>query len=140
MRRRHLLASAAALAAPAFPARAQAPRRTHALSLLADPQLPRDFPHWPWVNPDATKGGEIALTALGSFDSLNAFILRGTPAVGLGLIYDTLLQESADEPSTEYAHIAETIELPADGKGVIFELRESARFHDGRPITAEDVV
>jgi microcin C transport system substrate-binding protein len=140
MRRRSLLASAAVLAAPALPAAAQAPRRTHALSLLGDPQLPRDFPHWPWVNPEAPKGGEIALTALGSFDSLNAFILRGTPAVGLGLIYDTLLQESADEPSTEYAHIAETIELPADGMGVVFELRASARFHDGRPITAEDVV
>jgi microcin C transport system substrate-binding protein len=115
--------------------------RTHALSLLAEPVLPRDFPHWPWVNPAAPKGGEIALTALGSFDSFNPFILRGTPAVGLNsLLYDTLLMESADEASTEYTHLAETIELPRDRLGVTFELREIARWHDGRPITAEDVV
>jgi microcin C transport system substrate-binding protein len=56
--------------------------RTHALSLLGEPALPADFPHFPWANPDAPKGGEVALTALGSFDSFNPFILRGTPAVG----------------------------------------------------------
>ncbi len=114
--------------------------RTHALSLLGEPALPPDFPHWPWVNPDAPKGGEITLTALGSFDSFNPFILRGTPAVGTGNLYDTLLKESADESSTEYCHLAGAIELPADRRGVAFELREAARWHDGKPITAEDVV
>ncbi len=140
MKRRDLFAAGAGLIAFAGNARAQQGAvRTHALSLLGEPALPRDFPHWPWVNPEAPKGGEIALTALGSFDSFNPFILRGTPAVGSGLLYDTLLAGSEDEASTEYAHLAETIEVHADRKGVSFELRAGARWHDGRPITAEDV-
>ncbi len=140
MKRRDLFAAGIGLVAFAGPAAAQqGPLRTQALSLLGEPALPRDFPHWPWVNPNAPKGGEVVLTALGSFDSFNGFVLRGTPAVGLANLYDTLLQESADEASTEYAHLAEWIEIPADRMGVTFELRESARWHDGRPITAEDV-
>jgi microcin C transport system substrate-binding protein len=153
MQRRHLLASAAGLglahalpwsaraqpvgASPAQPA--AAPLRTHALSLLGEPSLPADFTHWPWVNPNAPKGGEIVLTGIGSFDSFNGFVLRGTPAVGLANLYDTLLKESADEASTEYCHLAGVIELPADRMGVTFELRPEARWHDGRPITAADV-
>ncbi|WP_206935674.1 extracellular solute-binding protein [Roseococcus thiosulfatophilus] len=141
MKRRDLFAAGFGLVA--FSGRAmaqQGPIRTHALSLLGEPALPADFPHWPWVNPDAPKGGQVTLTALGSFDSLNPFILRGTPAVGLINLYDQLLATSSDEASTEYAHLAETIEIPADRMGVSFELREGARWHDGRPITAEDVV
>jgi microcin C transport system substrate-binding protein len=114
--------------------------RTHALSLLGEPALPADFPHFPWVRPDAPKGGEIALTALGSFDSFNPFIIRGTAAVGATLIYDTLLKASADEASSEYPYLAQWIELPADRKGVTFELNPAARWHDGRPVTAADVV
>jgi microcin C transport system substrate-binding protein len=149
MQRRDLLASGIALGlAPALslaglrPVQAQAPAalRTHALSLLGEPSLPADFPHWPWVNPNAPKGGEIVLTAIGSFDSFNPFILRGTAAVGLTNLYDTLLKESADEASTEYAHLAGVIEVPADRMGVTFEIRPEARWHDGRPVTAEDVV
>jgi microcin C transport system substrate-binding protein len=141
LHRRDLLASGFALSAaatlPAAAARAQAAgaavTRTHALSLLGEPALPADFTHWPWVNPNAPKGGEIALTALGSFDSFNNAILRGTAAVGVGNIYDTLLKESADEASVEYCHLAGAIEVPADRRGVAFELREAARWHDGRP-------
>jgi microcin C transport system substrate-binding protein len=96
--------------------------RTHALSLLGQPALPADFTHFPWVNPQAPKGGEIALTALGTFDSFNQFTIRGTPAVGVGLIYDTLLKESQDESSTEYPYLAQWIELPADRMAVTFEL------------------
>jgi len=148
MHRRNLMALGAfAPFAPqaraAVPAGGGAPGtlvRTHALSLLDEPSLPRDFTHFPWVNPDAPKGGEIALTALGSFDSFNPFILRGTPAVGVGNIYDQLLTRNPDEQTAEYGHLVETIELPADRKGVAFELREAARWHDGRPVTAEDVV
>lgn len=140
MHRRALLASAVALPLLPRPGGAQGSLRTHALSLLGEPALPADFPHWPWVNPDAPKGGEIALTALGSFDSFNQYVLRGTPAVGLGNLYDTLLKESADEASSEYCHLAGVIELPADRLWVAFELRPEARWHDGRPITAEDVV
>ncbi|MBP0444406.1 ABC transporter substrate-binding protein [Roseomonas sp. SSH11] len=144
MRRRTLLLSGLATGLPLPPALAQGanpgPRRVHALSLLGEPALPADFTHFPWVNPDAPKGGEITLYALGSFDSFNPFILRGTAAVGSGTLYDPLLKESADEASAEYGHLAGTVELPADGRGVTFELRETARWHDGRPITAEDVV
>jgi microcin C transport system substrate-binding protein len=150
--RRDLLASGLALGltlpAAIRPAGAQAPAapggsgpvRTHALSLLGEPALPADFAHWPWVNPEAPKGGEMVLTALGSYDSFNGYILRGTAAVGLGNLYDTLLKQSADEASTEYCHLAGAIELPADRMGVTFELRPEARWHDGRPVTAEDVV
>ena len=144
MKRRDLFAAGFGLvsfAAPAGRAAAQQGAiRTHALSLLGEPALPADFPHFPWVNPDAPKGGEVALTALGSFDSFNPFILRGTPSVGIANLYDSLLMESPDEASTEYAHLASAIEIPADRMGVTFELRETARWHDGRPITAEDVV
>jgi microcin C transport system substrate-binding protein len=150
MRRRDLLSLSLALGLPPAAARAVTPAggsaapgqavRTHALSLLGEPQLPADFTHFPWVNPDAPKGGEIARWALGSFDSFNPFIIRGTAAVGATLIYDTLLKESADEASTEYPYLAQWIELPADRKGVTFELNPAARWHDGRPVTAEDVV
>ncbi len=142
MDRRTLLASGLAIPflQPAGAAAQQGPTRSHALSLLGDPALPAGFTHWPWVNPEAPKGGEIALTALGSFDSFNQYILRGTSAVGLGNLYDTLLKESADEASTEYCHLAAAIEQPADRMGVSFELHPAARFHDGRPVTAEDVV
>ncbi|WP_376098069.1 extracellular solute-binding protein [Roseomonas sp. CCTCC AB2023176] len=152
MRRRDVLSAgfAAGLAAtlPASGALAQgtagqasaAPRRAHALSLLGEPALPEGFPHFPWVNPDAPKGGEITLHALGSYDSFNPFILRGTPANGAGSLYDPLLRVNPDEPSGEYAHVAEYVELPADGRSVTFVLRDIARWHDGRPITAEDVV
>lgn len=150
MRRRDLLSLSAALGlAPtgllaATPAGGSAAPgqaiRTHALSLLGEPALPADFQHFPWVNPTAPKGGEISLTALGSFDSFNQFVLRGTSAVGLGLIYDTLLKESQDEASSEYPYLAQWIELPADRMGVTFELNPAARWHDGRPVTAADVV
>jgi microcin C transport system substrate-binding protein len=114
--------------------------RTHALSLLGAPALPEDFAHFPWVNPQAPKGGEIALTALGAFDSFNPFILRGTPAVGAASIYDTLLKDSPDEASVAYASLAQWVELPADRLGVTFELNPAARWHDGKPVTAADVV
>lgn len=141
MQRRDLFAAGFGLVS--FAASAQQPQgvvRTHALSLLGVPALPADFPHFPWANPEAPKGGEVALTRLGSFDSFNPFILRGTADPGVMNIYDSLLMDSPDEASTEYAHLASMVELPADRMGVTFEIREGARWHDGQPITAEDVV
>ncbi|MBR0671400.1 extracellular solute-binding protein [Neoroseomonas soli] len=148
MQRRDILALGALAALPSH-ARAVVPAggdrpgevvRTHALSLLAPPSLPADFPHWPWANPNAPKGGEVVLARLGAFDSFNPYILRGTPDIGVGLIYDSLMAGNPDEATAEYGHVAETVELPADRKGVTFELRAAARWHDGRPMTAEDVV
>jgi microcin C transport system substrate-binding protein len=114
-------------------------RRTYAISLLGTPSLPQDFKYFPFVNPDAPKGGEVALSAIGTFDSFNPFIVRGTPAADVGRVWDTLLRPNADEAETEYGLLAEVIELPQDGMGVAFELRPEAKFHDGTPVTADDV-
>lgn len=125
----------------AWPVRAEDARvtRSHALSMLGRPALPPDFPYFPYVNPNAPKGGEVALSALGSFDDFNRFIVRGTAAADIGRVYDTLLVGSADEAATAYGHLAQTVELPADRMWVAFELRPEARFNDGTPVTAEDV-
>jgi microcin C transport system substrate-binding protein len=98
------------------------------------------FKHFEYVNPAAPKGGEVKLAAIGTFDTLNPFILKGVPAVGIGETFDTLTVSSRDEPFTEYGLIAETIEVPEDRSWVAFTLRPEARFHDGSPITVEDVI
>ena len=129
----------ASLAIPGSNREALAQTRAHGISMFGTPALPPDFTHLPYVNPDAPKGGEVSLGAIGSFDSFNPFVLRGVAAAEITRIYDTLLRESADEASTAYGHIAESVELTADKKSVAFNLRPEARFHDGTPITAEDV-
>ena len=127
------------LAVPAVAADGPAITRSHAFSTLGQPQLPPGFPYFPYVNPEAPKGGEVALSAVGTFDNFNQFIVRGTAAEQIGRVYDTLLSPSADEPATAYGHLAQTIEMPADRMWVAFELRPEARFHDGTPVTADDV-
>ncbi len=112
----------------------------HGLSLYDSPKYPADFEHFDYVNPDAPKGGQIRLAGFGTFDSLNQFILRGNPASGLGRVYDTLTVNSDDEPFSIYGLVAERIELADDRSWVRFHLREEARFHDGEPLTADDVV
>ena len=118
-------------------ARAQEP--THGLSLFGAPALGKNFAHYPYVNPQAPKGGELRVAAIGSFDNLNNFTIKGSAAEGLGMIYDTLMDTSLDEPSTAYGLIAETASHPADYASVTFVLRKQARFHDGSPVRAEDV-
>ena len=113
--------------------------RTYVLTMLDKPRLPADFACFPYVNPDAPKGGEVAVAAIGTFDSFNGFVVRGTPAADLTRLYDTLLRTDADEASTAYCHLAQAVELAADRFWVAFELRPEARFHDGKPVTAEDV-
>src|SRR5258708_4347216 len=97
--------------------------RTYVITMLDKPGLPADFANFPFVNPGAPKGGEVALAAIGSFDSFNGFIVRGTAAADLNRLYDTLLRSNADEASTAYGHLARAIELPADRSWVAFELR-----------------
>lgn len=133
-----LAASLAASLCIMAPAHAQI-ERAHGLSLLDVPALARDFAHLPYVNPRAPKGGTVRIAALGSFDSLNPFLIRGNAAEGLGLIYDTLMAENLDEPASVYGLIASHVSAPADLSSATFFLRRAARFHDGEPITAEDV-
>ncbi|MCB2081272.1 MAG: ABC transporter substrate-binding protein [Rickettsiales bacterium] len=113
---------------------------THALAIWGDPKYPTDFQHFDYVNPDASKGGDVTQVAIGTYDNLNGFILKGVSAAGMGMIYDTLLTKSEDEPFTGYGLLAEGIELANDRSWVIFHLRPEAKWHDGVPITAEDVV
>lgn len=114
--------------------------KTHAVAMHGQPKYPADFTHFDYVNPDASKGGTVRLAGLGSFDSLNPFIIKGQAADGLGGIYDSLTTASADEPFTRYGLLAESMELPADRSWIIFNLRSSARWHDGQPVTADDVI
>jgi microcin C transport system substrate-binding protein len=110
----------------------------HAMAMFGEPRYGPDFRHFDYVNPDAPKGGLLRLGSSGTFDSFNPYILRGNPADGVGA--ETLTLASADEPFTRYGLIAETMEWPDDRSWVVFNLRPEARWHDGRPITAVDVV
>lgn len=116
------------------------PAPRHGLAIHGEPGYPADFKHFAYVNPNAPKGGTVTLEASGSFDSFNAHILKGTPAGGIGLLYETLMTNSQDEASTAYGLLAETVEVPADRSWAIFNLQAGARWHDGKPITAEDVI
>jgi len=114
--------------------------RTHALTLYGEPQYPPNFTHFDYVNPDAPKTGEIHLSAIGTYDNLNPFILKGIAAAGSLLLYNRLCTKSKDEPFTEYGQLASQMQMPVDRSWVIFELHPEARWHDGVPITAADVV
>ncbi|MBU1331317.1 MAG: extracellular solute-binding protein [Gammaproteobacteria bacterium] len=134
--RLRLLAGGAALLL-GFAAQA-APK--HALTLYDEaPKYPANFQHFDYVNPDAPKGGTLRQAGFGGFDSLNPFINKGVAADDIGMIYDTLTRHSLDEPFTEYGLLAEKMEKAPDNSWVRFYLRREARFHDGQPVTAEDV-
>ena len=115
----------------------------HGLSTFGDLKYPPDFKHFDYVNPDAPKGGRIVTigtAALETFDSFNGFILKGDPAQGLGLLYDSLMTGAADETGSAYGLIAQSADVAADGLSVTFRMRPEARFADGSPITADDSV
>ena len=132
----------AVLLIPALqPALAGEATRHHALSLIGEPQYGADFKHFDWVNPEAPEGGMVRIAAIGSFDSLNPFSIKGEVASGISsLVYDSLMATSLDEPSTEYGLIAEWASYPDDFSSATFKLREGARFHDGKPVTVADVI
>jgi microcin C transport system substrate-binding protein len=123
---------------PAWASEAQ--QKLHALSLIGKPKHGPNFTHFDWVNPAAPKGGRVRQWAMGSFDSLNPFPVKGNAAAAVPLIYDTLMMASPDEPSTEYGLIAEWVTHPDDFSSATFQLRDGARFHDDKPITPEDVI
>ncbi len=113
---------------------------SHAIAMNGVPRYGPGFSHFDYVNPNAPRGGELRASAIGTFDSFNPFISKGVAATGMGLVYDTLTVASDDEPFTQYGLVAETIEYPADRSWVVFHINPAARFQDGTPITAEDVV
>ncbi len=113
--------------------------KVHALSLGDAPKYGRDFKHLDYVNPDAPKGGTISTGVTGTFDSFNPFIIKGTPA-GLGGLFETLTTQTDDDALSEYGLIAESMEVATDKSWIIYDLRPEARWHDGQPITADDVV
>jgi len=112
--------------------------RTHAVALSGEPKYGPDFSHFAYTNPHAPKGGTLRLASVGGFDSFNPWILRGQAADGLELTVDTLTVQSLDEPFTVYGLLAESMEVQENA--LTFYLRPQARFHDGTPVRAEDVV
>ncbi len=114
---------------------------THAISMYSTPALPPDFVSLPYANPNAPKGGEIKLGAVGSFDSLNPHILKGRSPWQLRFWnYETLMGRNWDEPFTLYGLLAESIEVAPNREWVEFTLRPEAKFADGSPVTIEDVL
>lgn len=154
LHRRAFLAGTGALgAATLLPpaASAQAPasfgHERHGMSIFGDLKYPQNFPHFDYVEPKAPKGGEIALQVSSTggnqnfltFDTLNMFAPKGSGAAGLGLLFDSLMVSSGDEPDAMYGLVARSVQASADGLVWRFHLRPEARFHDGSPLTAEDV-
>lgn len=132
------LTAMATLSAAALPASADEWRTTS--SLIAENAETAPFERYPYVNPDAPKGGTLNSTAFGTFDSFNPFIIRGTPAAGITQVWETLMEQSPDEAGTSHALIAEAFKYPDDYSSATYRLSKDARWHDGTPITAEDVI
>jgi microcin C transport system substrate-binding protein len=149
LRFRRFVISLALLAASSLGAlqiaHAAEPEWRHASSLTGEPKYGPDFKHYDYVNPDAPKGGTLNQTAEGTFDSLNPYVVQGAPAAGLagfggGYLYDTLMNQSVDQAATTYGLIAEAMSYPDDFAWVKFRLNPAAKWHDGQPITADDVI
>ncbi len=139
----------AALLTVAIPALASEPPTrpgviaSHGVSAFGDLKYPPDFPHFDYVNPNAPAGGVYSSRGTGAsrtFDSLNPFILKGEPAQGMSLVFDTLMTRAFDEPDAVYGLLAYRIEYPEDRSWAEFFIRPEARFSDGSPVTAADVV
>lgn len=114
---------------------------SYGIAMLGEPALPADFTSYPHVNPDAPKGGRMTFANLGSFDSLNPFIIKGrAPSSIRSNVFENLLDRNYSEPFTMYARVAKSIETPDDRSWATFRLNPDARFSDGRPIRAADVV
>ncbi len=149
--RRHVLHGGTALVAAPFisslpfshAARAQdASGWRHGLSLFGELKYKADFKHYDYVNPNAPKGGVARTISMGTFDNFNIVVsgVKGNLAPAAGLIYDSLMASSLDEPSTQYGELAEAVKHPDDFSSATYRLRANARWHDGKPVTADDVI
>ena len=113
---------------------------THGAAMHGDLKYPAGFSHFEYVNPEAPKGGTVRLGAQGSFDTFNSFIIKGNSAAGMGFMYDNLMAGSSDEAFSQYGMLAEKVHMPENRSWVAFTLRKEARWHDGKPVSAEDVI
>jgi len=144
--RRRLLAVAAAGTGLAGlrvePGAAQSSRiiTSHGIAIHGEPAYPADAKNFAYVNPQAPKGGTVRYAARGTFDSFNPFIVKGSIAAGIGQLWERLVEGSGDEAASEYGLLAESLEYPEDRSWIAFTLRGNARWHDGKPVTPEDVV
>lgn len=138
-RRAGLALAAASFAALASQASAQGFITSHGISTFGDLKYEADFSHLDYVNPDAPKGGEIAIWAWGTFDSMNPYSRKGRSGGLSSVFFESVLQGTADEISAAYCLLCETMEYPEDRTWVVFNLRPEARFSDGTPLTADDV-
>jgi microcin C transport system substrate-binding protein len=153
-RRSILRGSAAAFAAPALGTLGLAPSATsaaaqtnadewrHGLSLFGEIKYPAGFKHFDYVNPQAPKTGTVRMIAVGTFDNFNMAVsgVRGSLAAGMNLTYNTLMTEAMDEVSTEYGLLAESVKHPADFSSATYRMRADARWHDGKPVSVDDVI
>jgi microcin C transport system substrate-binding protein len=154
MNRRSLLTSALLVVAarrlplPAWTNRAEAKEKTaslvwrHGVSRFSDLKYPSGFKQFDYVNPNAAKGGTAWQIALGTYDSFNMVVagIKGTLAIGIDLIYETLLLPALDEVSSEYGLLAEAVSYPDDFSSASYRLRAEAKWHDGKPVTPDDVI
>ncbi len=115
-------------------------KEQYGLAMVGTPAMPINFKHFNYTNPDAPKGGTLRQAILGNFDTLNPFSLKGTAAQSLNLVYDRLMMRSWDEPFTLYPLIAQSIDVPDDRSSITFTLNPLAKFQDGTPILASDVL
>ena len=151
-RRSVLHSTAAVLAAPAFgalgagtfsvSAAAQGRQWKHGLSLFGEPQYPPGFKHFDYVNPSAPQGGTVRRIAFGTFDNFNQVVagVKGSLAMGIELIIESLMTPALDEVSTEYGLLAEAVSFPEDRSSVTYRLRANAHWHDDEPVTPDDVI
>ena len=146
MDRRQFLRSASAIAlsiaVPSTITIAEEPTWRHGVSLFGSLKYPASFAHFDYVNPSAPKGGSARQIALGTFDNFNMVVagVKGSLAAGIDQVFDSLMVRSLDEVSTEYGLLAEGVSYPADFSSATYRLRANAKWHDGKPVTPEDVI
>ncbi len=127
---------------------AQEPPFKHAISMLGEPALPADFSHFPYANPDAPQGGTITYGVIGTFDSLNPFVLNSMRTTARGmwdpefgkLVFESLMTRSADEPFSLYGLLADGAYMPDDRSHIEFSINPAAKWSDGKAVTPEDVI
>src|ERR1051325_7184532 len=137
---RKLSAAVSGLALPLLASVALAAAASHGISLFGELKYGPDFKNFEYANPNAPAGGTMKFSAIGTYDTLNPFVVKGVPAAGIGQIFDTLMVPSEDEAGSEYGLVAESVELAPDRLSVLYTLRKEARFHDGSPMTPTDLV